>query len=520
MSERLDSFGVALALGRPELLDQREDVAVVLAQKLPQMRAAGRLRVLLGHRTAGGKRLVDLIVQLVPVGHDHEGPVAGQRPQHLLREEQHREALARALGVPEHPEPPLVLPDFSDRLDRAVDAQHLMVLADLLDQPALALLEHREALDDVEQPVRPAGAPQHGRERAHRNLALVLDPLPLGKMLEGRRGRADPALAPVREDDDAIVPEQPGDRVPVVAKVLVVGVLQPRVRRLQLDQHQRQAVDEPHEIAPPPVHLAMHPDLRGQEEVVVFRVAPVDHADGHILLAPALVPRLDLHPVLDQAVDVLVGGDVGKRRAVPGQLLDRGLQGVGRQTRVQPLQRRTQTREQHDLMVALARKRAARAPDRVERVAHLPAERPEKLDRRLLDQRVLGEAEAIRAERRAHQSAASAIGSSDSAETSISPEISFGSSRSRVDAQIRILRSQKQISVATMGLKLSSNWKTICSAGTTIGNPRNFAIGIAIDSRSRQHVAGDHMSPCITEKRDIKKQIVTFLGADQSQSAT
>ena len=181
----------------------------------------------------------------------------------------------------------------------------------------------------------------------------------------------------------------------------------------------------------------MHPDLRGHQEVVIFRGAPVDHPDGHILLAPALVARLDLHPVLDQAVDVLVGGNIGERRAVPDQLLDRGIQGIGRQARVEPLQCRAQTREQHDLMVALASKRATRAPDRVERIADLPAERLKKLDRRLLDQRVLGEAEAIRAERRAHQSAASGIGSSERADTSISPEISFGNSKSRVVRRLR-----------------------------------------------------------------------------------
>ena len=57
MSERLGQLGIALAPAGTELLDQREDVAVVLAQQLPQMRAAGRLGVLLGHRTAAANVL-------------------------------------------------------------------------------------------------------------------------------------------------------------------------------------------------------------------------------------------------------------------------------------------------------------------------------------------------------------------------------------------------------------------------------------------------------------------------------
>ena len=39
MSSRSDSTGISLArLGRPELVDQREHVAVVLTEQLPQVR--------------------------------------------------------------------------------------------------------------------------------------------------------------------------------------------------------------------------------------------------------------------------------------------------------------------------------------------------------------------------------------------------------------------------------------------------------------------------------------------------
>ena len=70
-----------------ELLDQREDVAMILGQQLPEVLAARRLGLLLGDGAAGHELLVDLIVQLVAVGDDDEGPVARQRAQDLLREE-------------------------------------------------------------------------------------------------------------------------------------------------------------------------------------------------------------------------------------------------------------------------------------------------------------------------------------------------------------------------------------------------------------------------------------------------
>jgi hypothetical protein len=78
--------------------------------------ALGRTRSSGSVTTPAGEVLVDLVVQVLAVGDDHEGPVAGQLAQHLLGEEDHRVALAAALGVPE-------------------DAQLALVLADLLPWP-------------------------------------------------------------------------------------------------------------------------------------------------------------------------------------------------------------------------------------------------------------------------------------------------------------------------------------------------------------------------------------------------
>ena len=68
--------------------------------------------------------------------------------------------------------------------------------------------------------------------------------------------------------------------VAVVGEIAVVGVGHRLVARLQLDEEQRQAVDEADEVGALGVELAREPDLRGEEEVVGFRVVPVDDADG------------------------------------------------------------------------------------------------------------------------------------------------------------------------------------------------------------------------------------------------
>ena len=166
----------ALDLGA-ELLDQGEDIAMVLAQKLLQVGAVlgAHALGLLGDRLARRESLVDLVVQVGPVGDDHEGPVAGNPAQDLLRQEHHGERLARTLRVPEHAQRPpgsqllrATGRDSRDQLvllhrpDGVVHAQKLMVLADDLARLGLAVGKQGEVLDQVEQPAPVARAAQDG----------------------------------------------------------------------------------------------------------------------------------------------------------------------------------------------------------------------------------------------------------------------------------------------------------------------------------------------------------------------
>ena len=109
ISDRSVSFGYGLSFLGPEFLDEREYKPVILFEKTLQIfTAVGPCMGLFDHARIR-EVIVDLVVEFVPVGDDDERPVAGNLPQDLLGEEDHRVALATALRVPEDTEPSLCL---------------------------------------------------------------------------------------------------------------------------------------------------------------------------------------------------------------------------------------------------------------------------------------------------------------------------------------------------------------------------------------------------------------------------
>ena len=199
MSDRSESFGYVSPSSCPELLDQREDVAVVFGvQQLLQM--FGTLGpdpvFLLNHGSRGGEIPVNLAVQIFAVGDDEERPVAGELPQNLLGEEDHRVAFAGALRVPEDAELALVRLDLLRGGDGVVHAEELMVLGDQLVGLALGLIEQREVLHEIEQARLVADAPDHGLQADHALFAFVVDLLPLGEVLPPGRHAANSAFEP------------------------------------------------------------------------------------------------------------------------------------------------------------------------------------------------------------------------------------------------------------------------------------------------------------------------------------
>jgi hypothetical protein len=198
-----------------------------------------------------------------------------------------------------------------------------VVLREHLDQSARPLEVGDEVLDRVEEALRLAQTADSRLERDDARLLLVGDLLPVAEPLPRRERRPDLRLRTRREDDKAIGREQLRDRVAIVGEVLVVGLLRRLVRCLELQQHERDAVDEADDVRPPRVQRAGDPELRDRKEVVRQRIAPIDEADG-LGLPPALVVgERDLRAIAQQLPDGLACADPIHRRAVEHELLDR-----------------------------------------------------------------------------------------------------------------------------------------------------------------------------------------------------
>jgi hypothetical protein len=68
---------------------------VVAGKQFAQVADVAGVHVgLLGHGVGIDELPVKLGVELLPVGHEHEGPCTRKPTQHFLREPQHRQALA------------------------------------------------------------------------------------------------------------------------------------------------------------------------------------------------------------------------------------------------------------------------------------------------------------------------------------------------------------------------------------------------------------------------------------------
>ena len=278
---------------------------VLLQQLLQSVARCGPRGIVVGDTTAD-EGTVNLAVEVVSVGHQQKREIAFQSPPHLLGEERHGIGLAATLGVPEHAEPtefgmrsldnvdwPLgdvgrrLLGDhlqrrqvhrgytrfewqFHDampqaplrrelqfqfflvrhRRHRPIDAQYLVVSRN--DFPCgtrLALVEQDEVFDNVQQPiVRQHPVQQYlGFQAA---LVRLVEPLPLGEVLPLAGDRTVAGAVAVRHDQEGVMMEGVGDDVlvHVVGQVVVEALADVLVDCLQLDEDQRQAVDEADEV--------------------------------------------------------------------------------------------------------------------------------------------------------------------------------------------------------------------------------------------------------------------------------
>ena len=419
---------LAGVLVEPELVDQREHVPVVGGEQLTEV--LGVLGVDLGGIGDGagvGELAVELEVELGAVGDHHERPRPGDAAEHLLGEPQHRQALAGALRVPEHAEALLAGgPDPVEVLDGGVDAEVLVVAGDDLDRPARPFHVGDEVLDQVEQLVLRARPPDGGLEGDDAPVAVGVDDLPVAEELPRRERRADLGLGPVRQQHEPVGHEQRGDDVAVVAEVVVVGVLDRDVRRLELEQHQRDAVDVEDRVGPTVVELAGDADLRRRQPLVLVGMAEVDEPDGVVLVVAVVVAPRRPVAVTQQVVDGLVGPHPIHLRPVLDELGQRLLPHQLRHRRIEVPDRIPEPMDEHDIGGRVPPQRPRRPERLLRRADDRPPELGQQIERRLLDHRQL-------VERIRHQTPAfSTTASRSRSETSIWPVTSFGRSRSRM----------------------------------------------------------------------------------------
>ena len=297
-----------------------------------------------------------------------------QFPKNLLRRGLYFPQLARSFQQPGHLKPapimrPLFLPlplgegrgegrfwmaKAAQRFDGTVDAMKLVIAREHLSRAAFAVHEPSEILHQIQQAPLVTSPAQQGVQRNVRILLLAQRLFPIPVVLPLRRQAADLALHPVGYDDHRIVVEKLRDRPLVVRDVLVVTLPHILARSFQFHQHQRQAVHETDQIRPFQIQRPRHPELRGQQEIIVLRHLPIDHRHHlHPLPAILLVREFHRHPAFQQLGDLPVRLHQAQRRPVPRKLLHRPINRLLRQIRIQRKQRRPQPSRQNHLPLPL-----------------------------------------------------------------------------------------------------------------------------------------------------------------------
>ena len=139
--------------------------------------------------------------------------------------------------------------------------------------------------------------------------------------LVGAAEGSDLGLKSVGEHDHRVVVEDLRDGVLVVGVVVAISHIHVLVVALELNEQERHAVHESHQVAAPPVHGTFHPKLLGGHEVVVLRELEVEHHGAVFACAPVWHLAIHGNAVAKHPVLLLVGGE---QRVADEDLLERG----------------------------------------------------------------------------------------------------------------------------------------------------------------------------------------------------
>ena len=302
-------------------MNRRDDhLPLVLPQQVHQfLPTVGRDHVRhVGHVERGR----DLRVEVHAVDDDQHRRAAELRVQaQLLGPEDHQQALARALKMPDQPS---LDPPGHHALDDLVRRLVLLVPGDDLDLAVLPVsAEHGEMIGQVQQHLGPQGFADRLLHRLQRILLARAPGVPRTPLLNRHPHRPVAVLPAVgRETEDGR-----GEHLRHVFLVIVADVRRPvdprdrgPHRRLGLADHKRQPVHKEHDVEAP-LHLAhrrgAERPLAGHHQVVRDRIVVIDEPHGRVL-AP-----------LAEGHGLLVPDPCGERLVGPHQAVALYAQGNG-----------------------------------------------------------------------------------------------------------------------------------------------------------------------------------------------
>ena len=312
------------------------DFALGLHRRLPQ------------EGSTPGELGIELVVQVDAVSHDHDGRAVQRRLQQMGIEH-HGQRLAAALRMPEHAALAVRGRGYLRLFNGAAHGEILMIAGEDLYGVRRVVGKQYEVLDDVQQPVALEHTLIEGVElgKGCVLVAAVLG-LPLHEAVQPGSDGSGLVGAQVADDAEGIVIKHAGDVLHVVAD-LVIGVLRADLVlgwRFQLDQHQRQAVDEYDDVRAAIVavlHIGKLVDrIKGvaidvlivhqiHEGVALFAFDIIAHGDAvlqivheyHVLLQ--LAAGFEVFKLCDGLVDGLDGQAlVQLHKAVPQHRLQDG----------------------------------------------------------------------------------------------------------------------------------------------------------------------------------------------------
>jgi hypothetical protein len=242
-------------------------------------------------------------------------------------------------------------------LHGAPDRVELVIAGELLHDAVVVGLVDDEVAQEIEEAPLLEDPAQHHLELGHRGRRelFTLDGAPRRVALAVRGDRADARVDAVGDQQERVEHEERRQLV-LVGLQLVEGRPDRGLfvgRVLQLDERERQPIDEDDHVGPARVALLLHRELVHDEPVVGAWLLEVDDAHRRVTHGAVGTQVFEAQTVDQVGVELAVAVDELRRRDAR-QLAEGLVERLLRQLRIEPRQRAAQPPFENDLLVARA----------------------------------------------------------------------------------------------------------------------------------------------------------------------